>query len=237
MTSIGFRLKRLFSELGAFDAALYLIGRVLRLFGSRTALYRYILVAQPIHPHRRVRAGQGSTWTFKEPGLGDSALERMPLTQEVLDYRFAQPVFCLCALKEEELVAYVWFCRGAYEEDEVRCLFVPEPGDKAVWDFDMYVVPRYRFSRAFARLWDEANRKLGAMGYQWTLSRISAFNPGSLASHRRMGARKLASAVFLVLGPFQATVANVSPFIHISFSSRSRPVIRLRAPDSAGPGN
>lgn len=236
MISIGSKIKNLFSELGALDAILYLIDRVLRLCGMNSALYHYVLVAQPLYPNRKLGRNRNPSWTFSELIPGQPALAHMPLTQEVLDYRFCQPTFCLCSLKEEELVAYIWFCRGPYEEDEVRCLFVPEPGDKAVWDFDVYVVPEYRFSRAFARLWDEANRKLGAMGYQWTLSRISAFNPASLAAHSRMGARKLASTVFLVLGSFQATVASVAPFIHISFTTRSRPVIRLQAPHSFGPG-
>src|SRR3546814_8885793 len=46
-----------------------------------------------------------------------------------------------------------------------------------------------RSGPAFGRLWDEANAFLRQQGVACSWSRISAFNPASLASHARLGAR------------------------------------------------
>jgi hypothetical protein len=120
--------------------------------------------------------------------------------------------------------------RGAYEEDDVRCLFVLEPAGEASWDFDVFVDPTARLGFAFLRLWDEANRLLSSEGVKWSISRISAFNVGSLASHRRLGLRRIASAVFVCVGPVQLMFATCRPYVHLALGAASRPVMRLRAP-------
>ena len=58
-------------------------------------------------------------------------------------------------------------------------------------------------------------------------SRISAFNTASLASHARLGARVLARATFLRLGPCQIMIASVTPYFHFSIKSDGLPVIQL----------
>jgi hypothetical protein len=140
----------------------------------------------------------------------------------------------LGAFKETSLVGYLWLLLGPYEEDEVRCRFIPMPQGKAAWDFDFYVVSRYRFGVGFLRLWDEANRYLKHRGIRWTMSRISAFNAVSLASHRRLGARVVGHAVFVVLGPCQLAVTTVFPFVQLSIGARNEPKIRVYPPKLRG---
>jgi hypothetical protein len=150
----------------------------------------------------------------------------------VIQWRYRQGAICLGAFEGTHFLGYVWLLLGAYEEDEVRCRFIPMPEGKAAWDFDVYVVPRYRFGMGFLRLWDEANRYLKERGIQWTMSRISAFNAVSLASHRRLGARVVGHAVFVVLGPCQLAVTTVFPFVRLSIGTRNEPRIRVYPPES-----
>jgi hypothetical protein len=155
-----------------------------------------------------------------------------PPPLEVIRLRYEQEAICLAAFEGKSLVGYLWLLLGPYEEDEVRCRFIPMPEGKAAWDFDVYVVPGYRFGIGFLRLWDEANRYLKERGIQWTMSRISAFNAVSLASHRRLGARVVGHAVFVVLGPCQLALTTVFPFVHLSISTRSEPKIRIYPPET-----
>jgi hypothetical protein len=94
----------------------------------------------------------------------------------------------------------------------------------------VYVEPEFRAGRSFACLWEAANAHLAAHGIRWSLSRISAFNPGSLAAHRRLGIRKLRSASFLCLGGKQLALFGRPPFIHLSLNEGSRPLLRLQPP-------
>lgn len=220
-----------FGELGLLNTALYSVDRLFVGLKTGIRLFRYYLVAQPVPPETDQPVGRAWSMTIREINRSDRALTAIPVTPEVLDYRFSQAATCLGAFKGEELVAYLWLCLGPYEEDEVRCRFVPGPKGKVAWDFDVYVMPEHRLSRAFAFLWREANAYLRARGIAWTISRISAFNPGSLASHRRMGASRLGSAIFVRRKNLQLLIANVKPYICLTFGEKTRPVIQLDAPD------
>ena len=116
-----------------------------------------------------------------------------------------------------------------YDEDEVRCEDVLVPHGEVAWDFDAHVAPEFRMSRVFVQLWEAANEYLRLQGYRWTASRISAFNPASLASHKRFGAEHCHTALFLVVGPFQLTLLSLAPFVHVSARQASRPALVLHA--------
>jgi hypothetical protein len=118
---------------------------------------------------------------------------------------------------------------GPYLEDEVRCRFVPLPEGRAAWDFDVYVDPQQRHGTVFLRLWDEANRFLAARGVRWSLSRISAFNSGSIRSHGRMGAKRIGAVTFLSLGRWQLAVASLAPRFHVSARTELMPTYALDA--------
>jgi hypothetical protein len=109
---------------------------------------------------------------------------------------------------------------------------VPLPAGKSAWDFDVHVEPEYRTGIAFLRLWDEANRFLAARQIQWSLSRISAFNSGSMLSHARMRAERLGAVTFLSVGPWQIAASTVAPYLHFSMHASSFPTYALHAEGS-----
>jgi hypothetical protein len=104
---------------------------------------------------------------------------------------------------------------------------------RASWDFDVYLRPDQRLGPGFARLWDTANAYLRERGVRWSVSRISAFNPRSLAAHARLGTRRIGSAIFLCLGRLQVALSSIPPHIHFSHGPSRVPVFRLDASPAA----
>jgi hypothetical protein len=164
------------------------------------------------------------------PGIDPQQFRRRA---DVLSQRFAQGAHCLAAYVAGKLAGYLWYCTGPYREDEVRARFVPATGE-AAWDFDVQVFSEHQLGFAFARLWDEANQRLHAAGVRWSISRISAFNPGSRSAHARMGAVCIGSAVFLRCGSWQWMAATLAPFLHCSRNDSSVPQVLLAPPAAGG---
>lgn len=206
------------SELGAANATWYAAARALRLLGLH--VWRYHFVAQRV-ASSAMRSVPGKLVISTISSLSDLPSE-YPRPREVVAARFRQGGNSIAAWKGKELAAILWYQLGAYEEDEVRArYYLPSPG--SCWDYDVFVQPHLRLGTAFCRLWDEAHRCMHARGIQWTCSRISAFNPGSLRAHRRLGAIPLGSATFFALGRWQLMFASRAPFIHLSTGPGSRP--------------
>lgn len=157
----------------------------------------------------------------------DPVLLSLPLEQRVLAYRAEQGAICFGAFKEGQIIGCLWLCLASYEEDEVRCRYQPAPPDKTSWDFDVYLRPEHRSGLGFARLWDEANDFLRRRGVAVSWSRISAFNPSSIASHARLGAKVVGNATFLQLGPCQLMMASMPPYVHLSVRKVDVPSIKL----------
>ena len=226
------KIKATIAELGPLPAALYATDRVFRLCRLPLRLFAYHLVAQPIADKPILARQPRRPLTLREIGADDPALRDMPLTPDVVGFRFAQGAACLALFEGAKLVGYLWFCTGGYEEDEVRCRYTIAPLDSTIWDFDVYLPPEQRSGFGFARLWDAANAWLSARGRAWTISRISAFNRASLAAHRRLGARTLGWALFVSIGSVQILMSSLRPWLHVS--RWSRPQIRIVAPAIAG---
>ncbi len=221
------RIAALFRALGPKTAVLYLLFRTMEWLRLPVRVYCYRLIAQPVPSAPRLKGERGNSLVGREIGPEDSALAEMPLEQETLDHRFGQGARCLGLFREQALVAYIWLTLGAYEEDEVRCRFVPLPEGRASWDFDLYVLPAYRLSPAFLKMWDVADAFLREHGVAWSCSRISAFNLSSVRSHARLGGVDLGGADFLVAGPVQILLSSRAPWVHITATRRSRPVVPL----------
>jgi hypothetical protein len=231
------RIRKIVGDMGLIVGFLYIVSRVLdRLFGGRVRLVVYHLVAQPVLEQPMLPARRGRSINVCEAVQATVYALPVDRPRAVLESRFAQDARCLVASSEGRFLGFLWIIRGAYAEDEVRCLFLPEPAQQVSWDFDVFVDPTARLGFAFMRLWDEANRLLSSEGVKWSISRISAFNAGSLASHRRLGLTRIASAAFLCVGPVQLMLATQAPYFHVALSAASRPVMRLQAPpESAVP--
>lgn len=194
-------------------------------------MHRYLFVAQPIPREPLLPARRGRSIAVREVDPGNPVLLSLPLDQKVLSYRAGQGAVCFGAFKEAEIIGCLWLCLSPYEEDEVRCRYCPDPPAASSWDFDVYLKPEHRRGLGFARLWDEANDFLRRRGVAYSWSRISAFNPASLASHARLGAEIVGSATFLKAGTCQLMVASVPPYVHFCRRRADMPSIRLSRQD------
>lgn len=221
------KLKNLVGELGPVGTLCYVGYRLCAKSGGLASLHRYLFVAQPIPDQALLPPRRGRSIAIRQVDAKDPVLLSLPLDQKVLAYRAGQGAICFGAFKEGEIIGCLWLCLASYEEDEVRCRYHPAPPDKTSWDFDVYLQPEHRSGLGFARLWDEANDFLRRRGVEFSWSRISAFNPTSIASHARLGAKVVGNATFLRLGPCQLMIASVPPYIHFSPRKTDVPSIRL----------
>jgi hypothetical protein len=144
--------------------------------------------------------------------------------------RLAGGALCFVALRENRIIGHLWVTRSAYREPVHRAEFAPRPPDRTAWDFDMWIDPAERLGLAFARLWDRCNSYLREQGVTWTCSRVSAFNPESLQAHARLGMRVMHSLLYFGAGQVELLIADVAPFVALSFSPRTFPVIEVTAP-------
>lgn len=219
---------KIFRELGVLNTMVYVLDRLLRaLFRGHARLHKYYFMAQPVAARPWLPARRGLSLEIRRLASGDPALTAFPRPQAAYPYRFRQGAVCLAAFKAQRPVGFLWFTVAPYMEDEVRCRYVPIPDGQAAWDFDVYVAPELRTGPAFLRLWDEANRLLRSQGVRWSFSRVSAFNPLSVASHSRMGAARVGSVVFATLGGWQLSVASLRPFVYFSRNPASMPEFHL----------
>jgi len=223
-----------FRRLGAWNGSLCLASRALEAATRRRCrLLKYYFFAQPIpdgalapvRPNERVR--------IDRIDAGDPMVARFPRPPAVIARRFAEGAVCFVARRDDEFVGFLWLQQDAYQEDEVRCRFVLAPHGRAAWDFDVHVEPAFRMGRAFARLWEAANAHLRERGVEWSLSRISAFNPDSVRAHARLRSRRIGGGVFLCAGPLQVSLLDCAPYAHVSLRDASFPVLRLDAASGA----
>lgn len=218
-------------QLGWIEGGCYFLSRgfALLTFGFGR-LIRYHFVAQPIPLEGGVEMRPSAKSFVGFVDVNDPLVAAFPRPTAVIKKRFKDECICLAAKAGEKFAGFLWLAKSQYEEDEVRCLYqLLQPGE-SVFDFDVYVEPEFRYGRTFSRLWGFANSHLAAEGVRWSFSRIASSNTESLRSHARMGIHKLFTANFICLGRVQITIVNADPFVHISFSDRSRPTLGLMPP-------
>jgi hypothetical protein len=230
--SIVAKIRLAISAFGWRDGLLYVASR-----GVQTASFgycrviKYYFVAQPVPDLALDSSATGVRITTYRIEPHDPIVHRFPRPKGVVAKRFLDGAVCFVAVQADALVGFIWIKQEHYREDEVRCLYVLEPAGVAAWDFDVWVDPAFRLTRAFARLWDAANAFLRAHGYRWSLSRISAFNAASLASHRRLKIERLHSGLFVLVGSLQLSLLTCRPHLHLSLTPSYYPIIHLWPPD------
>jgi GNAT superfamily N-acetyltransferase len=232
MGSVG-KFRALTVELGWTDAILYAFRTLLARSTRSVRIIRYDILAQPVPEGPLLPPGRGRSIEVRRIHEGDPCFARLPLTGPVIRYRYGQNAICLVACRDGDVLGCLWLCLDGYDEDEVRCRFVPCPEDATAWDFDVYVHPDHRASLVFARLWDEANAFLRERGIRWSASRISPFNPRSMSSHLRLGAIRRARLTALCVGRWQLIVSSLRPRVHLSFRRGAVPEFRVEAPARA----
>ena len=230
MSSLDSAIRRSVASLGWGNGLLYILARALdTATGGWCRLVKYYFVVQPVPAQPLTMLPKASRTRVYQTSPADDIIRRFPRPVDVIARRFTDGAVCFVAENAGNLVGFIWIRLDGYDEDEVRCEYLLDPVGQLAWDFDAYVAPEFRMSRAFVQLWEAANDFLRRHGYLWTASRISAFNPASLASHRRFGAEHRHTALFLVVGRVQLALLSLRPYIHISAGRASRPAVVLRA--------
>lgn len=151
----------------------------------------------------------------------------MPARPAAKASRFDQGAVCLGVFRRDQLIGYIWLCFDEYEEDEARCIYQLSPRGQAVFDFDLYIFPEHRMGRSFSRIWDGANEYLGRRNVRYSFSRVTRFNTPSLRAHARLGARRVARAIFLQAWRLEVMFATIAPFIHVSLREDDMVTLRL----------
>lgn len=227
------KIKANVRELGWINAFLYGLDRGLRRLAPALSIYRYYFVAQPIPEAALLPPGRGATIMVRQLAEDDPALRSLPVEERIVAARFRHDAVCFGAFRGETVIGCLWLCFDRYVEDEVASIFRPWPGDRACWDFDLYIDPKHRVGFAFARLWDTAYAYLRERGYRWTVSRISAFNAVSLNSHAKLGAVRVGSLLVLRAGGVQVSLSSLRPFIKIGMRKWAMPEYRIVVPGEA----
>lgn len=217
--------------IGLWNVCLYATSRALNaLFGGRVRIIKYYFMAQPVAAPATLSGARRGSFTLAFTEADCVLFRQVDRPAAVIAARFAQRARCLAATDNEaRLAGFLWFVIGPYDEDEVRARFEPKPHGEVAWDFDVTIMPRYRMGRLFGYLWERASAELAACGVRHSLSRISAFNGASMASHRRLGARIVGQAVFLCIGRMQLMKSTVAPRWHLSWREEQRPVLAIEA--------
>jgi hypothetical protein len=227
------RLRDTVRQMGWGTALVYALDRLSRrLTLGRAGIHCYWICAQPVPTAALLPANRGRNVEVRDVESGSPDIERLPRATSVLQARFAQHGRCLTAHVGPQFAGFLWFNLGGYREDEVRCDYRWSPPGACAWDYDVFVAPQFRGSLVFARLWDEANRRFRELGVHWSLSRISAFKPDSLAAHSRLGIRRLGRVWFIEIGPIQIASSRLGRRLHVSATTAGRYRLALRAPDS-----
>lgn len=225
------RFREIVATIGIWNACLYATSRVFeRVSNGRVRILKYYFTAQAVSaPATAVDARRGS-FNLEFVGPEWAVFRDVDRPAAVIAARFAQGARCLAATdRDAKFAGFLWFVIGSYMEDEVRARFDPGPVGRAAWDFDVSIVPRYRMGRLFGYLWERASAELAACGVGYSMSRISAFNGPSLASHRRLGARVVGQASFVCVGRVQLMISTVAPKWHLSWQEKQRPVLAISA--------
>lgn len=221
--------RRLVREMGAGAVALYVVHKGLQaLSGGRARLVPYAFYAQPLGRASGPALRPDPYTVLFELPPGDSRTADLPRPPDVLAARYAAGGRCHAAWVKGRFAGTIWLARGHYDEDEVRCRYVLADPATGVWDYDVYVDPQFRLGRTMARLWAHVTGELSAQGVRWSFSRISMFNPASIQSHARLGARRVGWAVFVAAGQWQCMLQPQRPWLAMGW--RQQPVVVLHPP-------
>lgn len=228
------RITSPFKEFGLFAGLIYAIDRALLRISSELRLHFYEIMVQPIPDEPLLPVRLAKQTELREIKRGYPELDLMPVPPEIWEARFQQNAICLGAFQKGQFIGYIWFCFRVYEEDEVSCTFVLTPEEQAVFDFDLYLFPKYRMGLGFVAIWNEANKFLRSRGIKFSFSRLTRFNLASRRAHEHLGWKRVGSALFLQIWRLEFMIATIFPYLHLSLR-KSQPV-RLRLhPDALFP--
>lgn len=195
--------RQLKTELGGTRAALlYAANRLIsRLSFGRLYVAPYGLYAQPVPSPALGRMKPDAATVVRRYGPQDALPEGLPRPAAEMAERQASGAECHVCWVQGELAGFIWLRAGWHEEHLAGCRYLIP--DDAVWDFDVYVTPRFRLGKTFARMRAAVDADLEQRGVRWSMSNISRFNRTSIGTHVRLGAQLVGQVTFLRLGRWQ----------------------------------
>lgn len=196
---------------------------MIKKIGLPISIKAYVIVEQPLPPRVMSRKADRPTFRSYLAEPNDPALARLPIAPETIKFRFDQGAECMILMTNDEVAGCLWFTFNPFIEDEVRCKFTPAPEAEACWDFDLFIHPQFRFTRAMNDLWADAALEMESRGARRTFSRISVFNLRSLRSHQRLGAAPVARIDFFYCWGAQLMIGDVKPWIHFGWKNDDFP--------------
>lgn len=224
-------IKNAFGTLGLVWGSVYLLHTMLtRATGGRVRLVPYAFMVQPLGTHAFDGVRDDPRTTVALTPADSPLVRQFPRSPAVVQRRYQAGAQCYAVCVKGQFAGHIWISHERYDEDEVRCQYRLADTERAVWDFDVYVAPEFRGGRAVARLWKGVDAALTRQQVQCSFSRVSRFNPSSLAAHSRLGVRQTGWASFLVIGPMQLCFASVEPHLHLSWHPGSAPTFILERP-------
>jgi hypothetical protein len=227
------KIRSLVVEIGLLPALVYGTDRVLlRLTRGHAQIHLCYFMTQPVPDKRLLPAGMRNAITVAPIRPGDLDNTELPLTQDLLQARLERGVVCLGAYKDGRLIGFHCLSFERHDDELYRARFEVGPKGRAVWDFDIFILPTHRGGLSFAFLWDGVFEFLRSRDIRWLTSYIAATNVPSLKSHLRMGSIRLGSVIFLRVGRLQLMLSDRAPYLHASFAETGRPAFRLDAPEA-----
>ena len=218
--------------IGLTNATIYWLDRSLgKLTAGKLRVIKYYFLVQPLSSE--IFSTRGGSYSFSLATPSDYSTIEFPRPSHIIDERVRNGYQCIIARKNDKLVAFLWYNARFYLEDEVRCKYLLGCPDNSVWDFDVYIDPKYRLGRLFSQLWAFTSEHLQNNGIDWSFSRVHAYNHSSLGAHSKLGAETIGWASFLVVGPLQLSISTHKPRIQLGLRTHS-PTFTLFPPGEVG---
>ncbi len=225
------RLKSAINIYGFINGLIYITNQLFkRIFKDNVKIDKFYLYAQPISKKSLLPESRLAKYNLFELKKEFVDISKFGRPKHIINQRYSQGGRCIACFKDEVLLGYIWFTLKPYKEDVVCCTYVPKPSKQVAWDYDIYVEPKHRLGFTFMALWDALNKELSRSGYEWSMSRISAFAIESIRSHSRLKAVRLSTLLFFTFFKMQILFATTKPFFHISFNKKNCPTVIVNKP-------
>jgi len=209
--------------MGLTGWGVYAVSTVLeRLSKRRIRLLALRFYVQPVASERLVSPRPANDPIRVAPlpeGAFDARAFERP--RQAIEDRYRDGSNCIGAVREGELVGFMWLQHGILRERLVRCRMHAMPADRVAWDYDFEIHPRYRLGRLFGRLWDCAFEILREQEVRATVSWVRLGNRASEQAHARLGARRIGWAFFVTVFGWQLMLSSLRPKIAFTAPGRA----------------
>ncbi|HNO75208.1 MAG TPA: hypothetical protein PKG49_06245 [Nitrosomonas mobilis] len=224
------KIRQNVNQLGLANTLLYLFNKSLyRISFKKIKLHKYYITRQPVSKEKLVPFNKALDIEINQIEVNDSLLLHMDRPLGNLQARFRQGGHCFAAIKKGKFAGNLWLNFDQYQEDEVRCTYSLLPHGQAAWDYDVFVVPQFRLTYTFAKLWDVANAAMHQRGILYVYSRINFYNISSLQAHERLGSKIIGSLVFVTIGNYQLSFSvHFRPYVTISTNRNVFPTLFIK---------